>query len=451
MSRRGVLPGVIGVVVAVTICMVGASAAWANTLTATCTSAGQTNSCNQSGSWYTSAVTLTWQVDPAPTKVAGCDSKPFGDTSTTVSCQVWWGVGGTPPSQLISFPLNVEASTPTAGAFVSRPPDSNGWYNHSLAVSFGGSAFSGIASCTPPVSYAGPDRSSVPISGSCRDNAGKVVSAGLVLSYDATPPSVTAAPARRPDHHGWYNHPVAFTFSDTDATSGISGCPTLTYAGPNSASASVTGSCADRAGNVATLAVPFRYDSAPPSVRASANTGDRFVSLRWLTGGDVAPITSLKIVRTPGFHRSHSVVYRGHGHRFRDERVTNGRRYTYAITAVDAAGNVTERTVHATPGLRILSPADGARLVAPPLLAWTPKRNADYYNVQLYRGKTKVLSIWPKDASVQLNRTWRFARHRHRFKPGIYRWYVWPGFGPRTNNNYGRLIGTGKFVIVRAA
>jgi hypothetical protein len=93
----------------------------------------------------------------------------------------------------------------------------------------------------------------------------------------------------------------------------------------------------------------------------------------------------------------------------------------------------------------------GARIVAPPQLAWTPKRYADYYNVQLFRGGTKVLSIWPTAASIQLTRTWRFAGHRHRLKPGSYRWYVWPGFGPRAANNYGRLIGTGTFVIVRPA
>ena len=32
----------------------------------------------------------------------------------------------------------------------------------------------------------------------------------------------------------------------------------------------------------------------------------------------------------------------------------------------------------------------------PPLLRWKKVRRAHYYNVQLYRGRTKVLSIWPK-------------------------------------------------------
>ncbi len=101
------------------------------------------------------------------------------------------------------------------------------------------------------------------------------------------------------------------------------------------------------------------------------------------------------------------------------------------ISAVDQAGNVTRRTIHITAGPHIISPALGAHSVAPPLLSWTRVRHANYYNVQLYRGKTKVLSIWPKGRRLQLKATWRFAGHRYTLKPGRYRWFVWPGFGPR--------------------
>ena len=163
----------------------------------------------------------------------------------------------------------------------------------------------------------------------------------------------------------------------------------------------------------------------------------------------MAPIESLRIVRQPGLGgHKRSVVYRGHGHRLRDDRVTNGHHYVYTITAVDAADNVTVRTIHAVPNVHILSPAPGARVTVPPMLTWTARRHADYYNVQLYRGKTKILSIWPRTPRFQLQRTWRFAGHRYRLKPGGYRWYVWPGFGPRSATNYGRLIGSGKFVVV---
>ena len=74
---------------------------------------------------------------------------------------------------------------------------------------------------------------------------------------------------------------------------------------------------------------------------------------------------------------------------------------------------------------------------------------ASYYNVQLYRG-AKVLSTWPAHARLQLRPTWRFDHRRYRLKPGRYRWYVWPGFGRRGSARYGRLIGSGGFVVTRS-
>ena len=138
------------------------------------------------------------------------------------------------------------------------------------------------------------------MAGSCTDNAGKVASAGVALNYDATPPTISrATPSRPPNNHGWYNRPVSFAFSAADATSGLSGCSNPTYTGPNTASASVTGTCLDRAGNVAARSVPLHYDASPPALGASVDTGDGFVSLHWLVGGDVAPIESLRIVANP--------------------------------------------------------------------------------------------------------------------------------------------------------
>jgi hypothetical protein len=456
MSPRWGLVGVLGALAAVGVWLGAVGIAFGNTLTPVCTVAGQTTNCDESGSWFQSEVSLTWQVDPTPTKAEDCGPKPFranlyDDVTTVVSCSVWWGLNGTLPMQSISFPLNVEASTPTAGAFPSRPADSNGWYNHPLTVGFAGLfSFSGWGrgACSSSTTYAGPDTLNTTIAGSCTDIAGKTATASTPLHYDATPPLVTnATPLRPPNRNGWYNRPVSFSFGGSDATSGLAGCSAPTYAGPNNASASVSGTCTDKAGNAAGTSVPLHYDSSPPAVSIGAETGDGVVSLRWFTGGDVAPIQSVTIARSPGLDGSRSVLYRGHGHFLRDDRVSNGRRYTYTITAVDDAGNVTVRTIRATPGLHILSPALDARVSTPPLLSWTPKRHADYYNVQLYRGKRKILSIWPQSARLQLGRAWKFERHRYRLRPGGYRWYVWPGFGPRSAGHYGRLIGTGTFIF----
>jgi len=282
----------------------------------------------------------------------------------------------------------------------------------------------------------------------CTDPAGNSVNSTFSLNYDATPPTIThALRSRRPDHHGWYNHPVRFAFTGTDAVSGIEGCSSVTYAGPASATASLTGSCTDRAGNVATLGVGLRYDATPPSIQVGADPGDGTVALHWRTA-DVAPLTSLEVTRAPGLNgAARSVVHRGDSGSYLDSSVSNGVRYRYTITARDQADNVAVRTLSVTPNPRILAPAPGAQMSEPPLLEWTPAPGASYYNVQLYRDGAKVLSTWPAHAHLQLAHRWSFHRRRYRLKPGHYRWYVWPGFGPRATAQYGALIGTGTFVI----
>jgi hypothetical protein len=363
---------------------------------------------------------------------------------TKLSCAATWEG---PSRDAKEFTLHVEVSSPTAEAVPERPPDSNGWYNHPIGVTFRGRGFSGTASCiasgsSATATYGGPDTLSAAVSATCTDPAGKSVVPSAGLHYDATPPTITGAiPSRPPDFHGWYNHPVSFVFTGTDATAGVENCSTLTYAGPDSANARAIGGCRDRAGNVASLAVPLRYLATPPYLNIEAVGGDDSVLLRWQSNA------GLEIVRSPGLHGSaKSAVYRGASGSFKDTRAHNGVRYKYTLTAIDQAGNVTVRTISVIPGPRLLAPAMNARLTSPPVLRWTPVRGASYYNVQLYRGG-KILSAWPRHASLRLKRAWLFNGRLYRLVPGRYRWYVWPGFGPRAAAQYGPLIGRGRFVV----
>ena len=74
------------------------------------------------------------------------------------------------------------------------PPDSNGWYNHAVAVSFTvSSSFSGIASCTS-TTYAGPDTTSATGPRTLRRQRRQVrlTVTSAPFAYDATPPTLTA-------------------------------------------------------------------------------------------------------------------------------------------------------------------------------------------------------------------------------------------------------------------
>jgi hypothetical protein len=438
--------GVMGLLALGAIHSVAASAAAQGTIAALCTSAGETRTCNTG--WYTSPVSVVWQATPPPTETLPCllgiQYQYSANTVTFLKCDATWS-----GEELASFgfTLHVEVTSPTAEAVPERPPDSSGWYNHPIGVTFGGQGYSGTASCiasgsSATATYGGPDTLSATVSATCTDPAGKQVFPSFGLHYDSTPPTITGAiPSRPPDFHGWYTRPVTFVFTGTDATAGIEGCTTVTYAGPDSANAQVIGSCRDKAGNVATLAVPVRYLATPPYLNVEADAGDGSVLLRWRSKADV------EIARSPGLHgRAASAVYRGDSGSFNDIRAHNGVSYKYTLTARDPAGNVTVRTISVIPGPRLLAPVMNARLITPPLLRWTPVRGASYYNVQLYRG-TKILTLWPAHASLRLKRAWRFDGRLYRLTPGRYRWYVWPGFGSRAAARYGSLIGGGRFVV----
>ncbi|MGA9859704.1 MAG: hypothetical protein WBQ18_17700 [Solirubrobacteraceae bacterium] len=267
------------------------------------------------------------------------------------------------------------------------------------------------------------------------------------LSVEVSTPTASAVPDRPPDANGWYNHPVSVSMQG-NAFSLIASCtPAQTYAGPDSGTVTMSGTCTDNAGKTAGAALALRYDATPPSLTAGITPADGSVDVQWRASAGPAPLTSLQVVRRPGIGRSPSrVVARTASATYRDTQVRNGVTYSYVITGVDQAGNVTTRTLTATPGRRLLAPSSGARVMGAPLLRWTAIPGAAYYNVQLYRGH-KLLSVWPRHPTLQLRRAWSFAGRRHRLTPGRYRWYVWPGFGPKARARYGRLVGSGAFIV----
>lgn len=269
------------------------------------------------------------------------------------------------------------------------------------------------------------------------------------IRIDQTPPVATvASPSRPPDAGGWFNHPVTIAWSGTDNLTAQPVCATTTYGGPDNAAAALTGTCRDDAGNVsAPLAFGLSYDATPPTLAPPVGVaGHRTATLTWKASPDASAIT---VTRSPGVARAaKSVVYQGAGHRFVDRRLRDEVTYHYVVTATDAAGNAVQQAVAVTPG-RLTAPAPRARLTAPPLLGWVAVPGARYYNVQLFRGTRKVLSVWPTAHRLRLTRTWRFEGRRMRLAPGTYRWFVWPGYGRRAQQRYGRLLGHRTFTVVR--
>lgn len=177
-----------------------------------------------------------------------------------------------------SEPGATDTVPPVIQASIQPPePAPTGWYNLDTGaptISFtceddpGGSALAPGA-CPPDVTLG--DGTNQTISRTVTDLAGNTSDPVIIsgIDVDLTPPTVTGVAADRgPDHNGWYNSPVGFSFSGSDETSGIGACSQVTYSGPDSTSATVSGTCTDVAGNTSSLATSpqFQYDATPPVV-----------------------------------------------------------------------------------------------------------------------------------------------------------------------------------------
>jgi hypothetical protein len=422
---------------------------------------------------------------------------PLGRLAALVAAVCFMTVFGVPDTGSPRAKPKRDKKPPVVtGAQPDRLPDADGWYNHPVRVVFSGAVRTdhpgdhggggpgdhggggpgdhggggpgdhggggpggqgagdeighriSIARCTA-ATYSGPDSADATVIGYCFDAAGKASDPfAFHFKYDATPPVVQAVTSNRAARSGWFNRPVRFAVHAADATSGLAVCPAVTYAGPDSARAWIGATCRDRAGNVATRAFSLKYDTAPPALdRLRIAVGDRRVTLRWPAS---AHDRTVRVVRSPAFARARpAVALTAARARFVDTHVVNGRRYTYAIRAADAAGNVSRRRVVAVPHAHLMRPVGGAVVAAGTrlVLRWTPVRRARYYNVQLFRDGRKVLSQWPAKPSYRLPAQWVYHGRPVRLDPGAYQWLVWPGRGPRSNGEYGARVGRLAFTV----
>ena len=211
----------------------------------------------------------------------------------------------------------------------------------------------------------------------------------------------------------------------------------------------------DSRGNRGSVAfsITMSDTTAPPALaRLQIATAGSAVTLSWVLPDD-KDVKGIEVVRTPGKSgAAKTVVYRGRAQAFVDRGLAKNLSYRYTATTFDYAGNVSKpiAVVATFKATGILGPPDGARLTSLPLLRWNAVPKASYYNIQLYRGSAKILSIWPTRTALQLKPTWTYLGREYRLTPGTYRWYVWPGFGALRLARYGPLIGQSSFVLLAA-
>jgi hypothetical protein len=415
----------------------------------TVTGGGPTRAPDANG-WFNKAVVVNF---------TGTDATSGNVTCPAVTYSGPDGAGAAVPSSCRdaagnvstgSVGINYDASGPSVSGSPDRSPDANGWYSRPVGVNFSGSDnASGVAGCSA-TTYSGPDGMGS-AGGSCSDNAGNSGSGSATIPYDSTAPEVTAlVPARAADSNGWYNKPIALRFDGRDGGSGIATCTSLTYAGPDSGTATVSGSCSDKAGHTsAAKSFRIKYDATAPSLEnVVVQTGNRFALLKWKKSNDVAQV---RVARTPGREgEAQSVVYSGNADFYKDAGIDNGKKYDYLVTALDEAANSVEQKATAVPLPALYNPAAGARVRGKLVFEWLPVEGATYYNVQIWLGKRKVVSAWPRVTRLVVPQRGKLGGKRYTLVRGkTYRWYVWPGRGRKIDRRYGRLIGVSSFRYTR--
>ena len=174
-------------------------------------------------------------------------------------------------------------------------------------------------------------------------------------------------------------------------------------------------------------------------------TGTVSVRLRWVKpkAADLARIVVvLNLSDHPDTARRHGCLQ---GPRHVDRAaVSVGDRGFVALFAYSRSGSFSPpaRKVVSLAPLIPLRPTTGSSLRAAPRLTWKPRGRTAYYNVQVFRNGSRVLTGWPSRPA--------FSIPKGELKPCTDVWFVWPAVRhPGKPATFGRLIGRATFVLTR--
>jgi fibronectin type 3 domain-containing protein len=85
-----------------------------------------------------------------------------------------------------------------------------------------------------------------------------------IIGVDNDPPTIMASASPSPNAAGWYQTDVTVSFSCSDETSGVSGCPDPVTVSTEGVNQLINGTAIDNAGNSAFASVGLNIDKTPP-------------------------------------------------------------------------------------------------------------------------------------------------------------------------------------------
>lgn len=360
---------------------------------------------------------------------------------------------------LTDKPPLVTNQTTASFSFSSNKPRSS-----TYECKLDGGAF---ASCASPRLYTGLDDGSHTFAVRATSFGNLGLTTEYTWTVDTVAPSTTIT-STPPSSSSSASANFTFSSSEDGSTfscgldaGGFTPCVSpKTYAGLGDGSHTFRVQAVDPAGNVDTSAATYSWqitgvgpattDTTPPGKvkRLKRQVGYGMLKLAWTRPSD-SDFDHVKVfVSSSAKSPPRTLVYKGKGRAYMNKRFKNGLYYRYAVVSYDHIGNASRgAAVVVPPSVLLRSPGNGAVVKSPPRLLWAPVRKSSFYNVQLYSPTSKMLSAWPGKAKLTLSRRWTYAGRRFTLKRGLYRWFVWPGFGPRAKARYGQLLGQGTFRV----
>jgi len=249
----------------------------------TITFAGQDPEANSNG-WNNTDVTLTWNcLDSLSGVEYWTDTKELtgegANQQATGTCEDH--AGNT--ASATQGGINIDKTAPSASASASPGPNANGWNNTDVTVSFTGDPGTGSAidTCSANVVLSS-EGTNLSASGTCTDLAGNESDPATKdgINIDKTKPVITGSRTPAANSYGWNNTDVSVSFSCAEVGTVQSSIASNTAAGrtvtAEGADQSVTntGSCTDKAGNMANqvTVAGISIDKTAPSLSGAPTT-----------------------------------------------------------------------------------------------------------------------------------------------------------------------------------
>ncbi len=259
--------------------------------------------------WNNQAVTVTFQCNDATSGIASCSDPVTVSAESSDQAVTGTAVDKAGNVSQVTADVRLDLTAPTIAYTLAPAPNTNGWNNTDVIVSFTcNDLLSGIKTCPDPVTVS-TEGQSQQVTGTTVDYAGNTASVTAVISLDRTPPTIGHSLDHAPNTNGWNNTPVTVTYSCNDALSGIATCP-----GQVSQSADgiydLADTTVDKAANTATDPFELKIDKTLPTITYAVspapnaqgwNNGD--VTVTFTCHDDTSGIafcTSIQTVSTEG-------------------------------------------------------------------------------------------------------------------------------------------------------